>query len=163
MDNKILSIKEAIEVARKLKKQKKTIVLIGGFFDILHVGHIKFLENSKQLGDYLFLLLEEDKKSKEIKGKNRPINPQKERAIILSSLTSVNFVVLLKEMTSDLNYDKIISQIAPSVIAATYPDPAIKHKIRQAKFINGKIQYAIRRISKYSTTRLASLIKNKNI
>lgn len=161
--NKIIKVNDAIEVARKLRKQNKTIVLVGGFFDILHVGHIKFLENAKKLGDYLLLLLEEDKKSKEIKGKNRPINPQKERAIILSALTCVDFVILLKKVTNDDIYDKMISQLQPSVIATTYPDPAIEHKIRQAKLIKGKVEYAVKRINKYSTTKLANLIKHKKL
>lgn len=160
--NKILKINKAIEVAQKLRDLNKTIVLAGGFFDILHVGHIKFLENAKKLGDFLFLLLEDDKKAR-IKGKNRTINTQKERAIVLSALTSVDFVILLKRMTNDDIYDKMISQLRPAVIATTYPDPKVEHKIRQAKLINGKVEYAIRRINKYSTTRLASLIKESNL
>lgn len=160
--NKILKVNEAIEIAQKLREQNKTIVVVGGFFDILHIGHIKFIENAKKFGDYLFLFLEEDKKSRRIKGKNRPINSQKERAIILSALRDIDFVVLLKKMTNNNIYDNIISQIAPNVIATTYPDPKVEHKIRQAKLVNGKVEYVIKRISKYSTTRLANLIK-KNL
>lgn len=159
---KMLTINQAIEVGKRLRQNGKSIVLAGGFFDILHIGHIKFIENAKKFGDYLFLFLEEDKKSR-IKGKNRPINSQKERAIILSALKDIDFVVLLKKMTNNDIYDNIISQIAPSVIATTYPDPAIEHKIRQAKLVNGKVEYVIKRISKYSTTRLANLIKEKNL
>lgn len=160
---KIVNIKQAIKISKQLKSHGKKIVLVGGFFDILHVGHIKFLENAKKLGDYLFLLLEDDEASKRVKGENRPINNQKERAIILHSLRTVNFIVLLKEMTNNDNYDNIISQIQPSVIATTYPDPAIEHKIRQAKLVNGKVEYVIKRIPKYSTTQLANLIKELNL
>ena len=64
---KIINIKDAIKVSQKLRKQNKTIVLAGGFFDILHTGHIKFLEKSKKHGDYLFVLLEDDKKAREVK------------------------------------------------------------------------------------------------
>lgn len=157
MGNKILSIKDAIRASQEIRKQNKSIVLVGGFFDILHIGHIKFLENAKKLGDFLFLLLEEDKAS--TKGENRPINSQRHRAIILASLLSVDFVVLLKKMTNNDSYDKIISQIRPTVIATTYPDPVIRHKIRQAKLVNGKVEYVIKRIPKHSTTKLANLIK----
>lgn len=159
MNNKILSIKDAIKASQEIRKQNKSIVLVGGFFDILHIGHIKFLENAKKFGDYLFLLLEDDAASTKAKGENRPINSQRDRAIILASLLNVDFVVLLKKMTNNDSYDKIISQIRPTVIATTYPDPAIKHKIRQAKLVNGKVEYAIKRIYEYSTTRLANLIK----
>ncbi|MEK7518108.1 MAG: adenylyltransferase/cytidyltransferase family protein [Patescibacteria group bacterium] len=161
--NKILKVNEAIELAQKLRRQNKSIVLVGGFFDILHVGHIKFLQNAKKFGDYLFILLEEDKKSKRMKGRNRPINSQKDRAIILSALRDVDFIILLKKMTNSDIYDNIISQISPGVIATTYPDPKVKHKIRQAKLVNGRVEYVIKRISKYSTTRVVNLIKESNL
>src|SRR3989344_7944466 len=160
--NKILNIAEAIKAAQLLHKQNKSIVLAGGFFDILHIGHMKFLQKAKKFGDYLFLFLEGDMALKKIKGQNRPINNQINRAAILASLSSVDFIVLLKKMTSNDNYDKIISQIQPSVIATTYPDPAIEHKIRQAKLVNGKVEYAIKRIYGYSTTQLANFIEKFN-
>ena len=161
--NKILQVNEAIEVAQKLREQNKSIVLVGGFFDILHIGHIRFLQNAKKLGDYLFLFLEDDEASTKIKGENRPINSQRNRAIILASLSTVDFVVLLKKMTNNDNYDKIISQIQPTVIATTYPDPAIEHKIRQAKLVNGRVEYAIKRIHEYSTTKFANFIDKFNL
>ena len=158
---KILSIKEAIKIAEEMRGKNKTIVVAGGFFDILHLGHIKFLENSKKYGDYLFVLLEDNIKAKE-KDKNRPINSQKYRASVLSSLENVSYIVLLKKMTKDTQYDKLITQIAPSVIATTYGDPYVKHKKRQAKLVNGKVAYTIKRINKYSTTKLVKLLNNKS-
>ncbi|MDO8583362.1 MAG: adenylyltransferase/cytidyltransferase family protein [bacterium] len=155
---KILKVEEAIEIARKLRKEKKSIVLVGGFFDILHAGHIKFLENSKKLGDYLFVLLEDDNKARKIKGTNRPINAQENRAIVLSSLENTDYIVLLKNMTDNIEYDKIITQIKPNIIATTYGDPNINHKKRQAKLINGKVISVINRIHDHSTTKLAELI-----
>ena len=98
-----------------------------------------------------------------MKGSNRPINSQKDRAIILSALRDVDFIILLKKMTNSDIYDNIISQISPGVIATTYPDPKVKHKIRQAKLVNGRVEYVIKRISKYSTTRVVNLIKESNL
>lgn len=155
---KILNVKQAVEIARKMRGQKKTIVVVGGFFDILHAGHIKFLENAKKYGDCLFVLLEDDNKAKKAKGKSRPINSQKDRAIILSTLRSVDYVILLKDMTNNAQYDKIIIQIAPNVIATTHDDPYIDHKKRQAKLINEKVIYVIRRIYNHSTTQLTKHI-----
>lgn len=155
---KIVNIREAIGIAKKLRNKNKTIAVAGGFFDILHKGHIEFLKNAKKLADFLFILLEDDEKLKKVKGPNRPINSQKNRALILSSLPSVDYVVLLKKMTNDNLYDRIINQLAPSVLVTTYPDPGIKHKIRQAEQINAKVKYAIKRISKYSTTKLEKFI-----
>lgn len=156
--NKILTIQKGIRVAQKFRKQNKTIVIVGGFFDILHTGHIKFLEKSKKHGDYLFVLLEDDKKAREVKGADRPINSQKDRAKILSTLRSVDYVILLKNMINNSQYDKIIIKIAPSVLATTYGDLYIKHKKRQAKLINGKVIYVISRIYNHSTTQLAKHI-----
>lgn len=163
MSKKILNINEAIRTAQSLRKQNKSIVLVGGFFDILHVGHIKFLKKAKRLGDYLFVFLEDDEKSKKLKGKNRPINPQRVRAIILSSLKSVDFVILLIKMTNNDKYDKIIGQIGPNVIATTYSDPAIEHKIRQGKLIKAKVKFVMKRLNEYSSTRLTNLIKEKGV
>lgn len=155
---KILSIKEAIKTAKKIKKQGKTIVVVGGFFDILHLGHIKFLEKSKKYGNYLFALLEEDSKATKEKGKERPINSQKIRAKILSSIQSVDYVIMLRNMTNDDSYDKIMIEIRPNVIATTYGDPYVNHKKRQAELIQSKIVYAIKRIDNHSTTNYVKLI-----
>lgn len=155
---KILNIKEAIKIAKKIKTQGKTIVVVGGVFDILHLGHIKFLENSKKYGDYLFVLLEDDQKARKIKGLNRPINFQRNRAKIISTLRSVDYVILLKNMTNNANYDRLIIQMKPNVLAATYGDPYIKHKARQAKLISGKVVCVIERIYNHSTTKLAKHI-----
>ena len=156
--NKILKIDAAVKLAQKLKRENKTIVAAGGFFDILHNGHIKFLEKSKKHGDYLFVLLEDDKKAKEVKGIKRPVNSQKNRAKILSVLKSVDYIIMLKNMTNNAKYDKLIIQMEPNVIATTFGDPYIKHKKRQAKLINGKVVRVISRIYNRSTTQLTKYI-----
>lgn len=155
---KILNIKEAIKIAKRIRNQGKTIVAVGGFFDILHLGHIKFLEKSKEYGDYLFVLLEEDSKAKERKGTQRPINSQKNRARILSTLQSTDYIILMKNMTNNEAYDKLMIEIQPNVIATTYGDPYVKHKKRQAELINCKVIYAIKRIDNHSTTKYIKLI-----
>jgi FAD synthetase len=150
---KILSIKQAMDISKKLKNQSKTITVVGGIFDILHLGHIEFLKKAKKEGDYLFVLLEDDAKAKKIKGKTRPINSQKDRAKILSSIQSVDYVVILKNMTNNDLYDKIMLQIRPNVIAITYGDPYVEHKKRQAKLVQGKVVCVIKRIDDVSTTK----------
>jgi rfaE bifunctional protein nucleotidyltransferase chain/domain len=158
--NKILSVKQAIEVSKELKNQDKTIVVAGGFFDILHLGHVKFLEKAKKCGDYLFILLEEDAKAKKEKGQTRPINSQEDRAKILSGIKDVDYIVMLKNMTNNGLYDKIMLQMQPDIIATTYGDPYTKHKERQAKLIRAKVVNVIRRIKKYSTTKYTKLINS---
>lgn len=155
---KILSIQEAMRIAKKIKSQGKTIVVVGGFFDILHLGHIKFLEKSKKYGDYLFVLLEEDSKAAKEKGVKRPINSQQDRAKVLSAIQNIDHIVMLKNMTNDLLYDKLMIEMHPNVISTTYGDPHIEHKIRQAKLIQAKVVYAIKRIYNHSTTKYTELL-----
>jgi rfaE bifunctional protein nucleotidyltransferase chain/domain len=157
--NKILNIQQGIKTARELKKQNKTIVVAGGFFDILHLGHIKFLKEAKKYADYLFVLLEEDIKATKQKGKIRPVNSQRTRAGILSAFEGIDYIIMLKNMTNDRIYDNIMVGIRPDIIATTYKDPYVKHKIRQAKLIQGKVVYVIKRIEDRSTTEYVKLIK----
>lgn len=157
--SKILNAQKAIRISRQLREKNKRIVLAGGCFDILHMGHVKFLENAKKLGDVLFVLLESDESVKKLKGRDRPINQQEERAGVLEALETVNHVVLLKNMKTDNDYDNLITQIKPHIIATTQNDPYKKHKERQAKLIKGKVAYVIRRIKSKSTTKLAKLTK----
>lgn len=156
--NKIITIGQAIKLGKKIKAAKKSIVVAGGVFDILHVGHVKFLENAKQYGDYLFILLEEDINVRKEKGKNRPINSQKNRAKVLSSIRSVDYVILLKNMKNNMQYDKIMLELKPDIIATTYGDPYVDHKKRQAQLINGKVAYVIKRIHNQSTSKYIDLI-----
>jgi len=156
--NKILTIRKGIETARKLKKQDKTIVVAGGIFDILHLGHIKFLEKSKKYGDNLFVLLEDDAKAAKEKGEKRPINSQKDRARILSTLQSVDYIIMLKNMTNNRLYDRIMVKIQPNIIATTHGDPYVYHKKRQAKLIQGKVVYVTKKIDNRSTTKYIKLI-----
>jgi len=158
--NKILTIQQGVEVAQKIKRQNKTIVMTGGFFDILHLGHIKFLEKAKKCGDYLFVLLEEDIKALE-KGKDRPINSQKNRAKILSSLKNVDYIIMLRNMTNDQIYDKIMVEMRPNTIATTRDDPYVERKTRQANLIQGKVVCVTKRIDDHSTTKYAKLINSK--
>ena len=80
-----------------LRKQGKKIVTTNGCFDILHVGHVRYLEKAKQFGDTLIVLLNSDKSVKEIKGETRPINNENDRAEVLSALKSVDYVILFDE------------------------------------------------------------------
>ena len=75
----------------------KTVVTTNGCFDILHAGHVRYLEKTKSFGDFLIVLLNSDKSVKSIKGQSRPINNENDRAEILSALRCVDYVVLFDE------------------------------------------------------------------
>jgi len=159
--DRIIKASKAIKISQELRDKEQSIVLVGGCFDILHIGHIKFLESARNLGDALFVLLESDKNVKKLKGENRPINPQNERALVLESLRFVNYVILLPTMKTDKEYDKLINQLKPAIIATTKDDPMIKHKKRQVSMTGGKLKFVISRIKNKSTSRLAVLIEKE--
>mgnify|MGYP004646656255 FL=1 len=75
----------------------KTVVCTNGCFDILHVGHVRYLEKTKRFADYCIVLLNSDKSVKSIKGPTRPINTELDRAEVLGALRSVDYVVLFDE------------------------------------------------------------------
>ena len=96
---------------RKLRSENKTIVTTNGCFDILHVGHVRYLEKTKSFADVLIVALNSDKSVKSIKGESRPINNENDRAEVLSALRSVDYVVLFDE-DSPVN---LLLQIKPDV------------------------------------------------
>lgn len=156
--NKILSIEQAIKIAEKLRKQKKSIILAGGCFDILHIGHINFFKKAKQQGNILFVLLESDETISKIKGNNRPINNQKDRAEILAALSVIDYVITIPPLESDQKYDNIVLAIKPDIIATTKGDPNRIHKERQARLAGGKVFDVIEKVSNKSTTNLIKLL-----
>ena len=87
------------ELLNKLRKEGKTIVATNGCFDILHVGHVRYLQKTKSFADILIVALNSDKSVKRIKGEDRPINNENDRAEILSALACVDYVVLFDENT----------------------------------------------------------------
>lgn len=158
--NKIINLKKAINLSKKLKAEHKTLVITGGCFDILHIGHIKFLEKAKKQGDFLFILLENDKNVKKLKGSNRPINNQQDRAQILAAISYIDYVVMLNEMKTNSDYDNLIYKLSPNIIAITKNDPQEIHVKRQAKKINAKIAYVTDKVKNKSTSKLAEIIFN---
>ena len=87
------------DFCRDLKAQNKKIVFTNGCFDILHLGHVTYLKQARALGDFLFVGLNSDSSVKKLKGENRPIQTEKDRAEILSSLKSVDAVSIFEEET----------------------------------------------------------------
>jgi rfaE bifunctional protein nucleotidyltransferase chain/domain len=80
-----------------LKAQGKKVVFTNGCFDILHVGHVRYLKKAKSLGDILIIGLNTDRSVRIIKGENRPVVPEKERAEVLSALEFVDYIVFFNE------------------------------------------------------------------
>jgi len=94
------------------QKRGKKIVFTNGCFDILHIGHVRYLSEAKRCGDILVVALNSDRSVQRIKGKNRPIVPEKERGEVIASLESVDFVTFFEEETP---YN-VISTLQPDLL-----------------------------------------------
>ena len=105
-------IKTKDKLLQIFKNINKKIIFTNGCFDILHLGHIKYLEKAKNLGDILVVGLNSDKSVKRLKGQNRPINNEFQRACMLSALYFVDFVVIFDE---DTPYE-LIKSIKPDIL-----------------------------------------------
>ena len=136
------------------KKKGQKIVLVGGCFDVLHPGHVIFLQKAKESGDSLIVLLESDQKIRKLKGVKRPIHTQKERTRILLALKSVDRVIPLKFMETAKEYDGLILKIKPDIIATTEGHPNAHHYQRSAKLVGAKLKYVTKMIGGYSSSKI---------
>ena len=156
--NKSLSAMPHLPLRKGRNRKHKTIVLVGGCFDVLHLGHITFLEKAKKKGDVLIVLLESDENIKKFKGNNRPVNNQENRAKMLMSLKMVDQVVKLPEMKTDDEYLEIIKKIRPTIIAVSENDKNLRNKTNQAKLVGAKIVKVTNLIPHQSTSRIIEII-----
>jgi len=98
-DEHIKTLSDITTLSEELKARNKKIIFTNGCFDILHAGHVRYLETAKSYGDVLILGLNSDRSVKALKGENRPINTQLDRAYILAALEAVDYVVVFDEDT----------------------------------------------------------------
>jgi len=134
------------------------IVLVGGVFDLLHIGHLHFLEKAKEAGDVLVVLLESDSSVKKKKGNNRPINIQADRATMLAALRPVDHIILLPDPTTDIDYQNVTKLLKPAIIATTIGDPYLAQKQSAAKSVGAQVREVIQQIDDKSTSHLAQLL-----
>ena len=107
----LVSQEEIIRIVRNGQAQGETFVVTNGCFDILHIGHVRYLKKTKEFADKSIILLNSDISVKSIKGENRPINCEFDRAEILSALSCVDYVVLFDEKSPA----KLLEEIKPDV------------------------------------------------
>ena len=108
---RIVTQDEMIRIIREQQELGKTFAATNGCFDILHVGHVRYLQKTKALADYSIVMLNSDKSVKMIKGESRPINNQDDRAELLSALSCVDYVVLFEEKSPA----KLLEAIKPNI------------------------------------------------
>ncbi len=103
--------KELPDLVAAFKKEGKTIVTTNGCFDILHVGHVRYLQKTKTFGDKLIVALNSDVSVKKIKGPDRPVNNENDRAEVLCALECVDYVVLFDESSPE----QLLREIKPDI------------------------------------------------
>src|SRR5438132_817148 len=114
---------EALALIARLRAAGKTVVFTNGVFDLLHPGHLRYLQHARGLGDALVVGINSDRSVRAIKGQDRPITPEQERAEILAALACVDAIVIFDEETP---YE-VIAKLQPDVLVkgADWADDAI--------------------------------------
>jgi D-glycero-beta-D-manno-heptose 1-phosphate adenylyltransferase len=110
-NGKVISLENLQPIVERLKREGKTIILANGCFDLLHVGHIRYLEGARRLGDVLIVGLNSDNSVKKLKGPSRPLMPENERAEILAAISFVDYLVTFDEPT----VHRLLLQLRPDV------------------------------------------------
>lgn len=155
MDRKLVSFEGLARLSRLLKDQGKRVVTTNGCFDLLHLGHIEYLQEAKTLGDVLIVGLNSDASVKRLKGPSRPLNPELVRARQLASLECVDYVTVFEEGTPE----EFLRQVRPAVHAKggdyRVEDLPERHVVREG---GGEVK-VLSLVPGYSTTSLIEKLK----
>ena len=146
-----------LDIIQKEREKGKKIVFTNGCFDIIHAGHVDYLEKAKSLGDFLVVGLNSDESVKRLKGPSRPVNPVDQRKKVLEALKPVDLVVVFEEDTPE----RLIKEIKPDVLVKG-GDWKIEN-IVGADFVmsyGGKV-YTIDFVYDTSTTKIIEKVKNE--
>ena len=154
---KILTLSRLNKIVQKLRRQGKTIAFTNGCFDILHFGHVSYLKAAQKGDRILIVALNSDRSIQEIKGNDRPIVPQKERAAVLASLSCVDYVTIFNEPTPL----KVIETLRPDVIVkgADWKGKEVVGT-QVVKAYGGRVEF-IRYVKGFPTTQMIETIKKK--
>ena len=154
---KIINMNDFLPIREELESKGKKLVFSNGCFDILHLGHVDYLERARNLGDHLILGLNTDQSIRSIKGPERPVQDEKSRAMVMASLSFVDHVILFDEETPI----KLISAILPDILVKG-DDYMIENIVGSDVVIanGGKVE-TIPLVKGYSTSDIISSIKQQ--
>jgi rfaE bifunctional protein nucleotidyltransferase chain/domain len=111
MSEKILDPDRLAAIADSLRAQGRKLVLTNGCFDLLHAGHVRYLRAARSLGDALAVAINGDDSVRELKGKGRPLNTEKDRAEIVAALECVDYAVIF----SEVRVTRLIEKVRPAI------------------------------------------------
>ena len=155
----ILTQSQLKQVVMDAKAHGETLVMTNGCFDILHAGHVEYLEEAKKLGDYLIVAVNDDQSVARLKGESRPIKTLEERMEILASLRAVDWVVAFSEDTPE----RLISEILPDILVKGGDYKKMGDAIAGGKAVkkNGGVVKILNFKTGDSTTKLIKKIQGK--
>jgi rfaE bifunctional protein nucleotidyltransferase chain/domain len=107
MKQKIVSAEEARDIANEMRERGHKLVFTNGCFDLLHVGHVRYLEAARALGDALLVAINGDESVQVLKGEGRPLNCEADRAEVVAALASVDHVVIFPEVRATALLEKV--------------------------------------------------------
>lgn len=139
--------------------QGSNLVAATGVFDLLHIGHLRFLEAARGLGDGLIVGVESDARVRRWKGSRRPIQSEEDRAALVGALKVVDRVFTITgERTDPAFYVDLLRPLRARYLAVTADDPLLEVKREAMAAIDVELCIVIPRIENYSTTRLVELL-----
>jgi D-glycero-beta-D-manno-heptose 1-phosphate adenylyltransferase len=109
--SKIVSVKELAAISSEMQAAGRKLVVTNGCFDLLHVGHVRYLQAARKLGDALAVGLNGDESTRALKGKGRPLNKEQDRAEVLAALSSVDYVAIFPEVRAT----RFLETVRPAV------------------------------------------------
>lgn len=112
MPAKVLRLAEAEAFVARLRRDRRVVVFTNGVFDLLHPGHVRYLQQARKEGHALIIAVNSDRSVRAIKGPNRPIVPERERAEVIAALSCVDAVVVFDEETPQ----QIVDRLQPDVL-----------------------------------------------
>ena len=153
--NKILDKKILKEKLDMLRREGKKIAFTNGCFDILHIGHVRYLREAKKTADVLVLALNSDTSVQSIKGEKRPLVPEEERAEILAALEFIDFVTIFPELTPL----ELINYLKPDILikGGDWPEEKVVGRDNVKKW--GGLTILIPEVEGKSTTNIVEKIK----
>lgn len=160
MSAKIIDADELARRAKELREAGKKLVVTNGCFDLLHVGHVRYLAAARALGDALAVGVNGDQSVRELKGAGRPLNNERDRAEVLAALGCVDFVTIFQETRAT----RFLEKVVPAIYAkgGDYTTSSLDAEERSILERNGADIRIIPFEKGYSTSRLLEKLREKS-
>jgi len=161
---KIITLSQLPTIIREARCKKQRLVLATGVFDLLHSGHLKFLQAAQKHGDILLVGLETDKRVKKLKGSERPIWNLSKRLEMVSKVEGVDYIFALPEKFATLkDYEQFMSQVKPDILAVSSHTPYQSIKKILVEKYGGRLKVVLAYHPHVSTSKIWQKMKRKMI